>query len=141
MQGIPMKNEALRDTLIQQAEGAFFALTEQIDVLFDMVGFYMERYPAGSQSEMIKAKELKVTVENIAEATSQLAEVLKRWKHGEERVLSRVGTELTILNELWANVQALIYFLVSHEISMDDFNAVIAAGSFQALVKCNRLIT
>ena len=46
-------------------------------------------------------------------------------------MLSRVGTELSILNELWANVQALLYFLVSHEIDLSDFNAVIAAGSFQ----------
>lgn len=136
-----MKNEALRDTLVQQAEGAFFALMEQIDILFDLTAFYLERYPPDGKSEALKAKELKTTVDNIAASSAQLAEVLKRWKHGEDRVLSRVGTELTILNELWANVQALVYFLVSHELDVSEFNAVIAAGSFQAIVKCNRLLT
>ncbi len=136
-----MKDQALRETLIQQAEGSFIALMEQVDVLFDLTSFYLDRYPAVDATAIFKAKELKITVDNIATASSQLGEVIKRWKHGEDRVLSRVGTELSILNELWANVQALIYFLVSHEIDLSEFNAVIAAGSFQALVKCNRFLT
>lgn len=136
-----MDQSALRDTLIHQSEGAFITLMEQVDVLFDLTGFYLDRYPADNPSSFIKAKELKKTVDNIATTSAQLGDVIKKWKHGEERVLSMVGTELSILNELWANVHALLYFMVSHDISLDDFNPVLAASSFQALVKCNRLLT
>ena len=136
-----MKKEALREALVYQAEGAFFALMQQVDVLFDLTGFYLDRYPATSASAAFKARELQVTIDAIASTSSQLAEVIKRWQRGEERLLSRTGTELSILNELWANIQALVYFLLSHDISLDNFDLTVSTGCFQALVKCNRLLT
>lgn len=136
-----MKEEALRETLIQQAEYAFLRLMGQVDALFDLTGFYLDRYPPDGVTEELKARELKVTVDNIAAHAAQLGEVLKRWKHDEERVLSRMGTELSVLNELWANIQALVYFLVSHNIDSDAFDLDEAVLSFGVLVKCNRLLT
>lgn len=136
-----MKKEALREALVYQAEGAFFALMQQVDVLFDLTGFYLDRYPPGGASDAFKARELKETVDNLAALSSQLAEVIKGWKHGDVRSASRrVIVELSILNELWANAQALVYFLLSHDISLDDFNLTISTGCFQVLVKCNRLL-
>ena len=137
-----MKHEALRESLVQQAEASFIVLTGQLDNLFDLASFYLDRYPNdGSLSRNFKDRELKTTVDNLAALTNQLAEVVKKWKHGEERVLSRTGTEISILNEIWANANALIYFLTSHDIDLEPYNVVLAAGAYQRLIKCNRLLT
>ena len=137
-----MKNEALRDTLVQQAEASFISFTTQIDYLLDLVGFYLDRYPPdGSLGCLMKSMELKETIDNIASLTSQLADVVTRWKEGQDRVLSRTGTELNILNELNANAQALIYFLLSNHIDLEPFDVAEASTSFILLTKCNRLLT
>lgn len=136
-----MKNEAIREELIGQAETCFIALMTQLDVLFDIAGIYLDLYPNETPSIRFKNLELKKTVDNIAETSRQLADTIKKLKHGEPRLLSRLGTEIHVLNELWANVQALVYFLVSHEISLDGFDAELAAEAFHQLVKCNQLLT
>lgn len=137
-----MNNAALRESLIQQAEASFTLLSTQLDHLLDLVAFYLDRHPHdGTRSADIKTLELKLTVENLAVLTTQLAEVLAGWKAGTERVLSRMGTELTILNEISANAQALIYFLMSHDIDLEPFDLTKANVAFVILKKCNSLLT
>lgn len=137
-----MKNEALRDSLVQQAEENFLILTNQLDHAFDLVGFYLDRYPSdGSQSRRLKDRELTTTAENLAMLINQLAEVIKKWKHDEEQVLSRTGTEINVLNEIWANVNALIYFLISHGIDLEPFDLPRFTAAYYVLTRCNRLLT
>lgn len=135
-----MKNEALRDELINKAEYGFVMLMTQVDALFDLAGIYLDNHPNDTPSVVLKNRELKTTVDNIAALSGQLAEVIKRFKNGEERVLSRLGTEVYVLNELWANVQALIYFLKSHDIDLESYNEDMADHVFGVLVKCNQLL-
>ena len=138
-----MQDPVIRETLIYQAQTAFIRLMREVDVLFDLTGFYLDRYPSDvyfQPGDILKTKELKVTVDNIAALSAQLGEVLKRWKYDEARILSKTGVEVSILNELWANVQALVYFLVSHEISLDPYDDDVARGCFNVLVKCNKLL-
>lgn len=137
-----MKPVTLRDSLVYQAEVSFIELTTQLDHLFDLVGFYLDRYPVdGSPGRVLKDIELKETVENLAVLIAQLAEVVAGWKAGSDRVLSRMGTELSILNEIVSNSQALIYFLLSHGIDLEPFDLARATGAYSTLMKCNRLLT
>lgn len=137
-----MKQETLRENLIRQAEISYLALVSQLDHLFDLVGFYLDRYPQdGTIGRSMKDRELKVTVDNLASLIGQLAEVIKAWKHGGETVLSKQGVELNILNEIWANANALIYFLSSRDIDLEPFDAIRGAAAFHILRKSNLLLT
>jgi hypothetical protein len=135
-----MMNAALRDSLIRQAEAGFLSLTGEIDHLFDRCSVYLTSYPENTRSVAIRVVELKRVVGDIANLTSQLGEVIKRWKHGEERVLSVEGTELSILNEIWVNVQALLYFLTTHKVVLEPFSGTVASSAFQLLLRSNRLL-
>ena len=137
-----MKPTALRDSLIYQAETSFVELTTELNHLFDLVSFYLERYPPdGSPGHRLKDVELKRTVDNLAHLVAQLAEVIACWKAGADRLLSLDATELNLLNEIAANARALIYFLSSHDIDLEPFDLSRAATAHVALRQCNRLLT
>lgn len=136
-----MKNTAFRESLINQADSAYIELASQLNTLFDLAGFFLDRYPEDTRSNIMKCKELKTTVDNIADLLVQLAATLRTWKTGGERVLSRSGTEVTVIGELWVNAQALLYFLSSHDISLDGFDAHKAAYAYHSLIHINRLLT
>ena len=137
-----MKHETVRDVLVHQAEVAFIVLTTQVDHLLDLVSFYLDRYPFdGTESSLLKTSELKTTIDNMASLSSQLAEVVSRWKSGDDRVLSRTGTEISILNELCVNINSLCYFLVWEEIDLEPFDLGQAEDAVHILVRSNRLLT
>jgi len=133
-----MTPELLRRSLIYRAEEAFISLMTQLDCLFDHTSFYLDRYPMDTISATFKSRELNKTIKNLATLSSQLAEVIKRWKHGEDRLLTKLGTEIAVLNEIYANMMALIYFLTSHEIDLEPFNHDRFRYAFTVLVAANR---
>lgn len=137
-----MDNALSRGSLLQDAEDSYLTWVEEIDYLFDLALFYDERYPGdGSASDILRTKELKATIDQLAFHVSNGAEVLKIWKSGRQQVLSVAGIEIGILNELMANCNALVYFLVSKSIDVDDTCLTRMHTSFRSLVRCNRLLT
>lgn len=137
-----MENAGLRGSLVLQAEAAFFSLTQQVDQLLELATFYLDRYPPdGTMRDRLVATELMITANNLAGLVNQLAETVAGWKDGRARVLSRTGTEISIINELRANCSALMYFLLSNGIDIDALVAGRLSDSFDDLLRCNRLLT
>lgn len=137
-----MKHALSRGSLLKDAETSYFSWVEEIDYLFDLALFYDERYPGdGSLSDTIITRELKATIDNLSSLVGSGAEVLKSWKSGRQQVLSVAGIEIGILNELMANCNALVYFLVSQSIDVDGTCLAKMHTAFKTLVRCNRLLT
>ena len=134
-------NQQLRESLILQAESAYISLMEQIDNLLGVVGFYLDRYPIVTPGDDIRTKELVETITLLTKLNIELAETFSRIKSGERRIINAVGIELLILNEIWSNIQALVYFVKSQEMSLDPFEYEQAAVHFATLVQANRLLT
>jgi hypothetical protein len=134
-------NQQLRESLILQAESAYISLMEQIDNLLSVVGFYLDRYPIVTPGDDIRTKELVQTITLLTKLNLELAETFSRIKSGERRIINPVGIELLILNEIWANIQALVYFVKSQEMSLDPFEYEQTAVHFATLVRANRLLT
>lgn len=134
-------NNQLRESLLSEAEFSFVGLTVELNKLFDTIAFYLERYPIVSTGDYMRTSELHETIKQLGQLPKALGDVLMRMKKGEERILSRLGTELTILNEIWANVQALHYFFTSNDIDLEPFNLDQASEHHSALVRINRLLT
>jgi hypothetical protein len=134
-------NQQLRDELVHGAEAAYIELMRQLDFLFDQASFYLQRYPCNTVSDVMKTVELSTCISFLGRLPSDLADVVKCWKQGIPTSISRDGVELDLLNEIWANVQGLIYFLVSHDISLDPFNIAKTTEVFYILVRANRSLT
>ena len=134
-------NQQLRESLMHQADEAYIELMSQLDFLLTHAGFYLDRWPTVTPGDEVKTKELVHTVTLLGVLPAHLAEVIRQWKSNEERRLSPMTAELVILNEIWSNIQALIYFFLSQEMSLDPFEHDVAARAFAALVRCNRLLT
>lgn len=134
-------NHQLREDLVMQANAAFIALTGQLNYLFDLAGFYMQRYQANTISEFAKLRELDATVEQLGRLPTHLAHEVQEWKIGCPRKGRWQEVELNILIEIWANIQALMYFLVSHNIDLEPFDETKAHAAFVTLCRANRLLT
>lgn len=136
-----MKNEALRESLIQQAEAAFLQLSVQINFLFDAVSFYLDRYPAdGSELSHRNDRDIKHAVDEIAVHFEALGDRLKNWKQDRTAGQSPLQFEIDTMNELWSNISVLLFFLVAHEIDPSPFLLKKASWAYQTLVTCNRLL-
>lgn len=134
-------NQQVRDDLVSGAEGAYLELMSQINHLFDTAHFYIDRYPCSNVSDVMKTVELSNCINQIGKLSYILGEIVKVWKQGIPSTLDVSGVELDVLNEIWANVQALIYFIISHDISIDPFNLVKATDAFYVLVRANKSLT
>ena len=139
-----MKNTALKDSLIAQGYEAFSSLTQQIHHLLDLVDFYFVRWPATGDAahdgRALKHEQLKLAVNTLGSLPYQLVEVLRRWKHDEPRVLSRLGVEIQLLNELWCTIEALTLFFIREGLSLDPFNRSKAERAFDDLIQSNKLL-
>jgi hypothetical protein len=133
-------NQYLRDSLVRQAEAAFFTLSRQVDNIFNLTSFYIERYPEVTASDITKTEGISSCISEIGVLTYMLGDAVNAWKIG-GRLLSKEGIELHILNEIWANIEALLYFFTSHDICLEVFDKEKATTAFIDLVECNRLLT
>jgi hypothetical protein len=134
-------NHQLRESLIHQADAAYIALMDQIDNLLSLVGFYLERYPSVTHGEQHLTRELVHTVTLLGKLPTDLARVITEIKGGVKRTMTPMEVELVILNEIWANVQAVVYWIKSGEMSLDPFEYEQSAIHFATLMRANRLLT
>ena len=135
-----MQHADLRFNLVHQADRAFLSLAAQSNVLLDAAGVWLTRNPNINKLNKTKASELKSAVFDLGSIPKMLASEITRWKKGEDRVLSRMGVEQNLLNELYANMEALMWFYTREEIDIPEFNLDLVKASHAELLRCNRLL-
>lgn len=139
-----MKNVDLKNSLLAEGDQAFLALTQQIHHLLDLIDFYMTRWPVtddrAGDSIAFKHEQLKLAINTLGSTPYQLAEVIRRWKHGEPRVLSKLGVELGLLNEIWMTMEVTMLFFIQADLSLDPYNRSKAEKAYKDLVQVNKLL-
>jgi hypothetical protein len=134
-----MNNLELRDSLLAQADKAFLFLVEEIDDLLNATQFYAERYPTMTQSDLIKITNLNVAAKDLGMLPRPIGGVIEGWKRDDERVLSRLGVETRLLNELFITIEAMKNFFISEGIDL-KFEMSDVKQAHHELVRCNRLL-
>lgn len=135
-----MNTDLIRGALIGQAEKAFHNLIVQVNILLDSTSTYVSRGPAVSVMDKMKHRELASAVEELGITTKMIGGEVTRWKRAEERVLSRIGVEQNLLNELYANAEPLLWFLIREEVEVTGFSLDLLKSSYSELLRCNRLL-
>lgn len=134
-------NASLKDSLISTGDEAFIALTQQIQHMLDLIDFWMHRYqPTGAAKDdavAFKHEQMKEMINTLGSTPYQLADVLRRWKHDEPRVLSRLGVELTMINEIWATLEVTMLFFIQHDMNLDPYNRSKAEKAIRELTRVN----
>ena len=134
----------LKESLINTGDEAFIALTQQIQHMLDLIDFYMQRYrPTGSSKHdglAFKHDQLKEMINTLGSLPYQLADVIRRWKHNEPRVLSRLGVELGLINEIWATLEVTMLFFIQHDMDLDPYNRSKAEKAVRELSRVNNCI-
>jgi len=126
--------------LLATGETAFVAVVQQIDYMLDVIHFFMSRYPDTTISIAHKHEWLKDMINTLGSKPYELSEVIRRWKHEEPRVLSQVGVELNILNEIWITLDVLFEFMKREDIGCSPYNHLQARIAFAALRQVNKCI-
>lgn len=138
-----MKSET-KQNILSSGETAFLSIVQQIEHLLDLIDFYTVRWPVSSEAKddglALKHEDLKLAVNTLGSLPYQLADQFRRWKHDEPRILSRVGIEVELLNEIWITIEALILFFVRADIDLHPFNRDKAERAFKELVQVNRIL-
>ena len=135
-----MNTDLIRGALIGQAEKAFHNLIVQVNILLDSTSTYVSRGPAVSVMDKMKHRELASAVEELGITTKMIGGEVTRWKRAEERVLSRIGVEQNLLNELYANAEPLLWLLIREEVEVTGFSLDLLKSSYSELLRCNRLL-
>ena len=135
-----MNNTELRESLLAQAEKAFFQLLDQASALLDAVQVYTTQNPTKTRSDQLKLDQLNVAGVALGNLPGQLSIEIARWKKDEERVLSRLGVEIEILNELYATIEATMLFLIRENIPLGKFSLSVVKQAHVELMRCNRLL-
>lgn len=137
-------NAQFKESLINTGDEAFLALTQQIQHMLDLIDFYMQRYqPTGSSKcdgLALKHEQLKEMINTLGSLPYQLADVLRRWKQNEPRLLSRFGVEFGLLNEIWITLEVTMLFFIQHDMDLDPYNKSKAKKAFDELIRVNRCI-
>ena len=135
-----MNNISLRESLLVQAEVAFTVITTHIDGLLDAAQFFSDRYPIVTPSDRVKSGELLCAVKDLGSLPKSLAAEIERWKKDEERVLSKLGVEIQLLNELYLTMEAAMLFFLRENIDLPSFSLKDVKQSYFELLRCNRLL-
>ena len=135
-----MNNTELRESLLSQADSAFFQLVEQVNLLLDRTEFYINRRPAFSASDKLKLAQLSIAIASLGKLPDQLAREVERWKKDEDRVISVMGIELEVLNELFATCEATMLFLIRADVPLQGFSLNTVRQAHNELLRCNRLL-
>lgn len=135
-------NASLKESLINTGDEAFIALTQQIQHMLDLIDFWMNRYqPTGAVKDdavAFKHDQMKEMINTLGSTPYQLADVLRRWKHDEPRVLSRLGVELTMINEIWITLEVTMLFFIQADMNLEPYNRSKAHRAVIELLRINR---
>ncbi len=134
-------NQRLKEQAVSEAEQAFLTLSRQLDHLFNLTAFYLDRHPQVTHKEFFISVELFETANNLGALTLLLAQTVSHWKLGSFSATSKDEVRHELLGEIWANAQPLISLLIKNEISLDPFNLEQFKKSLQTLSSCNKLLS
>ena len=135
-----MNNTTLHNSLIAQADGAFLKLASQVNDLLDAAQFFGDRYPVITQSDRIKSSQLGAAIKDLGVLLRSIGAEVERWKKEEDRVLSKLGVEMELLNELYVTIEATLLFFIREDIHLDRFSLGEAKQAYYELLRCNRLL-
>jgi hypothetical protein len=133
-----MNTDLIKRSLLAQADKAFHNLVVQIDALLDSSTCYISLTEA--EPNVLKHRELASAIESLGVAVQLIGVEVTRWKRGDDRVLSRLGVEQNVLNELYANAEPLLWFLTREEVDVPGFSLDVLRASYSELLRCNRLL-
>ena len=128
-----------RILILAEADAAYFTLIEQVTALLDVATAYCEATSLKDVHSK-KVQWVQATFTPIASLITQLSEVIRRWKHEEPRVLSQIGVELEILNELWVHLESLMILFLRDEYPLRPFSPKSAEIAVKVLRRTNRMI-
>lgn len=137
-----MRTDLARDVLVQQADLAYLALASHVSEVLDVCHEFIEAEPADHWTlvQAHKVDDLQGTFKPLASLMLQLGDVLQRWKHREPRVLSRLGVECSLLNELFVQLDAIAAFFARNgNSSLAEHGAVILTA-LNILKRTNRIV-
>jgi hypothetical protein len=134
-------NPQVREDLLRQAELSYIGLMSELDKLFQLASFYIERYPTTTPGDIIKIEQLSSCINQLGSLPTILADVINLWKLGLPREIKPLDVEVNILIEIWANIQALMYFLLSNDIDIEHFSNEKTTDCFSSILRANRLLT
>ena len=141
-----MMNQALRDSLLLQAEQAYKVLTEQASLLLKACMTYTDAVrgegPASllTPSFILKFTELGRAQIELGSLAVLLAEEIIRWKNEAVRFYKPIAVETEILNEMVANIEAIMLFLIREDAKLGDFTLSRVKKAQADLAYCNRLL-
>lgn len=136
-----MQDSVLRENLINQAFKAYWDLCKNRDEIFKVVDFFIERYPPITEADNTRIGSLNEAAGFLRTLPYTLYGVIDCWKKHQPQILSKIGIELTVLNELAANFYILHQFFIVRDISLDDFMLTEVTRAYTDLIRCNRLLT
>lgn len=133
--------------LIVQADSAMLTMLKQVNILLEAAQVYAARNPAiGAdvwtipKTDKMKHRELNSAVFDLSSIPKMLVGEIFRWKKNEKRVLSRMNTETFLLNELYANMESMLWFYTREGIDLPGFSLDLVKASHSELLRCNRLL-
>lgn len=115
-----------KESLITRADEAFVSLAQQIHHMLDLIDFYDQRYLSNPNSSgrcgVFMRGQLMEMVNTLGALPHQLADVIRRWRHDEPRILSRLGVEVTLINEIWIALDVTLRFFINQNLDVHPFN-------------------
>lgn len=109
--------------------------------LFDAAQIFGDLYPIEpSLSDKIKKRELLVAVYDLGVISKGLAIEVEGWKKGYKPVLSKLGVELQLLNELYATIESTMLFFMRENIELPGFSLDAVKQAYIELRRCNKLL-
>ena len=133
-------NVQQRVSLITSAETLFLSLAQQVNHLIDVIHFFMARYPDESISLAHKHEWLNQSLSILAGRMRELGDVIWAWKDNSPRLITRLGAEINILNELYIAVDTTAAFFIREGIDLHPFNPHKFGLAWGNLVAINRAL-
>jgi hypothetical protein len=129
-----------KDALVSKAFGSFTELCAQVNLMLDHIELFIQKRTDDSVRDLRKIHDLDLSVQCLSSAPSQLSNEIIRWFKDQPRVIDKEGVELTLLNDLWANLEALFLFFICQDFACNDYDRQKAERAYKELVQINRLI-
>ncbi len=135
-----MNNAPEKESYIALGDQAFMILMVVIQNLLEVIDFYSAAFDTESPSGKMKQDQLAAALKTFGSVPYQLANIIKRWKTDEERIISKIGVEVDLLNELQITIDTTIDFFERENIDITHLGKLDAKESINTLIRVNRVL-
>lgn len=133
-------NQTLKNSLFEMGDQAFVSLSQEINYMLDLIDFYLNRYPNYTQRDDLIHKQLEQAILTLGTLPHQLATVLKGFKRAEDRIISRIGVEVDLINEIWLTLECTMMFFIRCNMSLEPYTRWKAEKAFFDLIRVNNCL-